>query len=136
MGLTLFLFLCLALSGGFGRWQRLGGKGCQQIAGRWRSLHIGLGGLLVTTVLLLLAIGLVGSWGEHHSWGHSSHLWAGCSVVVLVIFSAIAGLRSRGGDRWRVWHLGANGCLLLALLWVLLSGWQVVQPYLPPDFSF
>ena len=43
---------------------------------------------MVALVILLLAIGIVGTLGEYGSLGHSQHLGAGLITVVLVLISA------------------------------------------------
>jgi hypothetical protein len=88
--------------------------------------------VLVALVLLLLAVGIVGTLGHFGRLGHSPHLWAGLSVVGLVGLSAWSASRIAIERPWaRSLHLRVNAALVLALLWVLQSGWVVVQKYLP-----
>ena len=97
-----------------------------------RSLHIILGAFLVLLILLLLSIGIVGTIGEHGRLGHSWHLPAGISVVVLVLASAGAAAQISVERPWaRSLHVAINGLLFVALTAVGLSGWVVVQQYLP-----
>jgi hypothetical protein len=97
-----------------------------------RRSHLVLGGVLVALVLLLLAVGIVGTLGHFGRLGHSPHLWAGLSVVGLVGLSAWSASRIAIERPWaRSLHLRVNAALVLALLWVLQSGWVVVQKYLP-----
>jgi hypothetical protein len=87
---------------------------------------------MVSLVLLLLAIGIVGTLGHFGSLGHSGHLIAGLSVVFLVLLSAgSATLISPERDWMRAVHVGTNIALLVGFTWVSLTGWQVVQKYLP-----
>lgn len=136
MGLAILCYLLLALLGGWMTLQRWQGSRL----GHWRirplllrRLHLGLGFALVCLILLLLAIGIVGTLGHFGSLGHSWHLPAGLAVVVLTLASA--------GSAWhylkttRVWarelHVTFNLLLGIALVTVGISGWIVVQKYLP-----
>ncbi|MEM6451198.1 MAG: DUF4079 domain-containing protein [Cyanobacteria bacterium P01_D01_bin.105] len=97
-----------------------------------RPLHYGLGGLLVCLVLLLLGIGVVGTLGEHGRLGHSLHLPAGLSVVALTLSTAWCATRINPARPWaRQAHLILNGILLFAFILVTVTGWSVVQQYLP-----
>jgi hypothetical protein len=129
MGLTLLAYSFLAVSGGTLLWRR------QQRQARptWlRPIHLGLGVTLVVLVLLLLTIGLVGTYGHYGSLGHSPHLIMGLSVVVLVLLSAISAMQIHPQRTWaRPLHLGTNIVLLLGLVLVGWTGWDVVQKYLP-----
>lgn len=129
MGLSLSAYFCLLLSGGWLLSRRLG----QKPQPRWvRWVHIGLGSSLVGLVLLLLAVGIVGTLGEYGSLGHSFHLVAGITVVILVGVSAWSGSRIHPRRPWaRPLHWGANGTLGIGFALVTLTGWQVVQKYLP-----
>jgi hypothetical protein len=89
------------------------------------------GGSLVLLVLLLLAIGIVGTLGHFGSLGHSSHLPAGLFVVGLVLLSAISAIFINSQPWMRSLHIGTNIILFLGLVWVSLTGWDVVQKYLP-----
>ncbi len=99
--------------------------------GWMRSLHIATGVILVGLVLLLLAIGIVGTLGHYGSLGHSGHLWAGSTVVGLVLASAWSASQIQRTFWARPLHVTLNGILLLALTWVSWTGWSVVQKYLP-----
>jgi hypothetical protein len=111
--------------------QRVGLSWGKRWAPRLRALHWSLGWLLVSLVLLLLSIGVVGTLGHFGALGQSVHLWAGSTVVLLVLASA-GSSRLIGRRPWgRSLHLSLNGGLLLALAWVSWSGWSVVQKYLP-----
>ncbi|WP_341524888.1 DUF4079 domain-containing protein [Nostoc sp. UHCC 0302] len=97
-----------------------------------RSLHYIIGISMVSLVLLLLAIGIVGTLGHFGSLGHSSHLVAGLIVVVLVLLSALSATQIRARRLWaRPLHIGINVVLFVGFAWVSLTGWTVVQKYLP-----
>lgn len=97
-----------------------------------RPLHYITGWVMVSLVLLLLAIGLVGTLGHYGSLGHSGHLIAGLSVVALVLFSAGSSILISPTQPWaRAVHVGTNIVLFIGLTWVSLTGWEVVQKYLP-----
>jgi hypothetical protein len=129
MGLTLTGYGLLAVTGGVLHFTR--SKPIERSA--WlRPLHIALGTILVILVLVLLSIGIVGTLGEYGSLGHSLHLLFGLTVVALVLTSAWSASRIASERPWaRRLHLTLNGVLGLALVAVGLSGWQVVQKYLP-----
>ncbi len=129
MGLALCTYALLGLSGGAIAYHRLS----HQPRPPWfRPLHIALGSILVSLVLLLLAIGIVGTLGHYGSLGHSAHLNLGLAVVGLVCLSAISATQIKGQRPWaRSLHVGINFLLLLGLTGVSLSGWDVVQKYLP-----
>ena len=97
-----------------------------------RTIHYFMGITMVGLVILLLAIGIVGTLGEYGSLGHSQHLGAGLTTVFLVLISAGSALLVRNGWVWaRRIHIGTNIILFLVFVWVSLSGWSVVQKYLP-----
>lgn len=128
MGLSLTAYLVLALSGGGMLYKRTK----QQPRPQWlRPLHYSMGIILVGLVIFLMAIGLVGTWGHFGSLGHSWHLGAGLTVVGLVIISAISSSQISGNPQARQIHIAINALLLTGFLWVLLTGWDVVQKYLP-----
>ncbi len=129
MGLALCAYGLLGLSGGAIAYYRLN----QQPRPAWfRPLHIALGITLVALVLLLLAIGIVGTLGHYGSLGHSAHLGIGLAVVGLVLLSALSTTQIKAGQPWaRPLHVGINFLLLLGLTGVSLTGWDVVQKYLP-----
>ncbi|HIK31008.1 MAG TPA: DUF4079 domain-containing protein [Oscillatoriales cyanobacterium M59_W2019_021] len=129
MGFSLLMYVLLAVTGGSLFWHRQ----AQQPRPRWwRSLHIAFGSILVGLVLLLLAVGIIGTLGHFGSLGHSPHLFAGLTVVALVLISAASATQIHPRHPWvRHLHIGTNIALLGALAWVLLTGWVVVQKYLP-----
>lgn len=129
MGITLLLYVLLGLSGG---WFFLS-RSQKAKRPRWlRPAHLGMGVALVVAIGLLLTIGIVGTLGHFGSLGHSPHLWAGLTVVGLVLSSATSAKLISPKRPWaRPVHVSLNGLLLLALLFVTLSGWKVVQKYLP-----
>lgn len=130
MGLTFCAYGLLAITGLTVRWFRQGELPRSRPV--WlRPLHLGLGLSMVGLVVLLLAIGIVGTLGEYGSLGHSWHLGAGLLVVSLALVSAVTGLRHTQTLAGRDRHLLVNGALLVALLVVLGTGWVVVQKYLP-----
>lgn len=85
---------------------------------------------MVGLILLLLGIGIVGTIGHYGSLGHSSHLWAGITVVELVFLSAWSGVQIPDRTWARPLHWGVNLMLGIALVWVSITGWEVVQKYL------
>ena len=130
MGLSTTLYVGLAVIGIVLRTQRL-----QPGTKPWpwlRPLHYGLGLVLVLLVLELLTIGVVGTLGHFGSLGHSWHLPAGLTVVLLTLVSAWCASRIHPQRPWaRTWHLRCNGLLFVALVLVGWTGWGVVQKYLP-----
>ncbi|MDF5709696.1 MAG: DUF4079 domain-containing protein [Nostoc sp. S4] len=97
-----------------------------------RSLHNLMGISMVSLVLLLLAIGIVGTLGHFGSLGHSSHLVSGLIVVALVLLSAFSAGQISSTKPWaRLLHIGVNMILFVGFVWVSLTGWTVVQKYLP-----
>ena len=97
-----------------------------------RSLHHTIGITMVSLVLLLLAIGIIGTIGHFGSLGHSSHLMAGLIVVILVLLSALSATQINTRRSWaRPLHIGVNMILFGGFIWVSLTGWIVVQKYLP-----
>jgi len=129
MGLAIAAYLLQAVSGGW-LWSV---HNRQAIDPAWlRPLHIGVGITMVGLVLLLLAIGIVGTLGHYGSLGHSLHLPAGLIVVSLVLVSAWSATQISPDRPWaRPFHLSINLMLLVAFALVSLSGWIVVQKYLP-----
>ena len=101
------------------------------LSAQLRSIHWLSGWILVGLVLLLLAIGVVGTLGEFGTLGQSVHLFAGLSVTALVLASAGSSLLIPHWPWARRIHLTVNFVLLLALVWVSCTGWSVVQKYLP-----
>jgi hypothetical protein len=129
MGLSLLAYGLLAVSGVNLGYRRLAGLSRPM---GLRSFHLTIGVILVSLVLLLLAIGLVGTLGHYGSLGHSPHLLAGLSVVFLVLAAAFSGwsIQSRKSLA-RTAHISINLLLLLGFVYVSLTGWDVVQKYLP-----
>ncbi|MBE9167433.1 DUF4079 domain-containing protein [Pleurocapsales cyanobacterium LEGE 06147] len=97
-----------------------------------RTFHYLSGIVIVSLVLLLLAIGLVGTLGYYGSLSHSPHLIAGVLVVGLVFLSAWSATQIGSKHFWaRSLHIATNITLFGSLIFVSLTGWQVVQKYLP-----
>ena len=129
MGLSLLAYLLLAFTG---IWIFRARQARQPRPSWLRSLHYALGGTLVGLVLLLLAVGIVGTLGHFGTLGHSPHLLAGLTVVGLVLVSAGSATQISAKRLWaRSLHIGTNITLFVGLLWVSLTGWSVVQKYLP-----
>jgi Protein of unknown function (DUF4079) len=97
-----------------------------------RSLHYIMGICMVSLVLLLLGIGVIGTLGHFGTLGQSSHLLAGLIVVALVLLSAGSATQISARRPWaRPLHIGTNIILFVGFAWVSLTGWIVVQKYLP-----
>ena len=129
MGFTIATYLLLAISG---IWIFAKRQQHQTRASWLRPLHVLTGGVMIGLVLLLLGIGLVGTVGHFGSLGHSWHLLAGLAVVSLVFLSAWGAIQINLRRPWaRLLHVSTNLMLFVALLWVSLTGWDVVQKYLP-----
>jgi hypothetical protein len=87
---------------------------------------------MVGLVLLLLAVGLMGTIGYYGNLGHSAHLPAGLAVVSLTIASAWSASQISPKRPWaRPLHVGLNVALFLGFSFVTFTGWLVVQKYLP-----
>ena len=129
MGFSLFTYLLLAISGSWLNYTRRIGKRRPQ----WlRPLHYLIGGVLVVLVILLLGIGVVGTLGHYGSLGHSAHLGVGLVVVSLVLVSAWSATQIHPQRSWaRPLHIGVNIALSFGFILVSLTGWSVVQKYLP-----
>ncbi len=129
MGFTLIAYLLLAITGTSLFYLRYS----KHQRPRWlRPLHYITGGVMIGLVLILLGVGLVGTIGYYGNLGHSIHLAAGLTVVILVIISAWSSTQISIKKTWaRPVHIGTNLLLLGGLLWVTLTGWTVVQKYLP-----
>ncbi|BAQ59826.1 hypothetical protein GM3708_232 [Geminocystis sp. NIES-3708] len=99
---------------------------------KWlRPFHWIIGIIIVILVLLLLSIGLIGTLGHYGSLGHSWHLGAGFIVVTLVLSSAWSSSQIHPSRLWaKKLHISLNIGLFFSLLFVGLSGWNVVQKYL------
>ncbi|MGB5960117.1 MAG: DUF4079 domain-containing protein [Coleofasciculaceae cyanobacterium] len=129
MGLSLLAYLMLAISG----MTLFSKRTSLQSQPTWlRGAHYITGWVMVGLVLLLLAIGLVGTLGHYGNLGHSGHLIAGWFVVALVLLSAGSATQINPQRDWaRAVHVGTNIVLFLGFAWVSLTGWEVVQKYLP-----
>jgi hypothetical protein len=129
MGLSLFAYCLLALTG---TWLLVSRRAHQPRPVWLRPLHYGIGGTMVALVLLLLVIGLVGTLGHFGSLGHSAHLPVGLLVVGLSLLSAWSATQISPQCPWaRSLHVGTNLVLLVGFVCVSLTGWTVVQKYLP-----
>lgn len=129
MGLSLLAYLLLAVTG---IWMFRARQTLSSKPSWLRSLHYIIGGSMVGLVLLLLAIGIVGTLGHFGTLGHSSHLPVGLAVVGLVLLSAGSATQIDAKRTWaRSLHIGTNIALFVGFLWVSLTGWSVVQKYLP-----
>ncbi|MBZ8181835.1 DUF4079 domain-containing protein [Oscillatoria salina] len=129
MGLAIFAYLLQAISGIWMYNKRTQG---QRRASWLRQFHYGIGGVMVGLVLLLLLIGIVGTLGHYGSLGHSPHLVAGLSVVALVLVSAWSATQISPSKPWALsLHMTTNIILFLGFACVSLTGWTVVQKYLP-----
>ncbi|NJK37077.1 MAG: DUF4079 domain-containing protein [Oscillatoriales cyanobacterium RM2_1_1] len=129
MGFSLLAYGLLGISGGWMFYSRLSG---QPRPGWLRAFHYIVGSIMVSLVLGLLAIGLVGTLGYYGSLGHSVHLPAGLAVIGLVLVSAWSATQINPENSWaRPLHIGMNITLLLGFSMVSLTGWDVVQKYLP-----
>jgi hypothetical protein len=129
MGLSLFTYVLLGFSG---IWM-LNRRVSKRPRPAWlRPFHYIVGAILVFLVLLLLAIGVVGTLGYYGSLGHSPHLVAGLLVVALVLISAISATQISPKRPWaRSLHIATNLLLFSGFVFVTLTGWTVVQKYLP-----
>lgn len=137
MGLSILAYVILGMSG-FWLWQvRNTGRSpigvvLPRVNNILKNLHYIVGITMVSLVLLLLFIGIVGTLGHFGSLGHSSHLFAGLFVVTLVSISAFSATQISQGKFWaRPLHITLNMILFLGFAWVSLTGWSVVQKYLP-----
>ena len=138
MGLTILAYLLQGLSGSVVWYTR---TNIIRRSSWLRTFHYISGMAMVLLVLLLLIIGLIGTLGHYGSLGHSPHLAAGLLVVILTLLSAWSANQinsqkansvSRGNNMWaRKLHLTINILLCGALIFVSLTGWGVVQKYLP-----
>lgn len=129
MGLSLLAYAMLAISG----ITMFSKRTSRRLQPTWlRTAHYVIGWVMVGLVLLLLAIGLVGTLGHFGNLGHSGHLIAGWSVVALVLLSAGSATQINPQRDWvRAVHVGTNIVLFVGFVWVSYSGWEVVQKYLP-----
>jgi hypothetical protein len=129
MGLSLTAYTLLGITG---MWM-YNRRTQKQPRPKWlKPFHYTIGGILVFLVLLLLSVGLIGTLSHYGSLGHSPHLIAGITVVILVLTSAFSAIRIHPQRPWaRSLHIRINIILLLGFLFVTFSGWNVVQKYLP-----
>lgn len=129
MGLSLTAYVLLMMTGGWMSFCRLNSKPRP----KWlRPIHYGIGGTLVALVLLLLTVGLVGTVGYYGTLGHSAHLPAGLTVVGLTLLSAWSATQISPKRSWaRPLHVGTNIFLFCGFALVTLTGWSVLQKYLP-----
>ena len=129
MGASLLAYLLLAVSG---TWM-FGLRKTKKPRPKWlRPLHIAVGAGMATMVILLLGIGVVGTLGEYGKLGHSVHLPVGLTVVALVLVSVGSGLQIGSKHPWaRPLHISTNFALFAGFVTVLLTGWTIVQKYLP-----
>jgi len=96
-----------------------------------RNAHYIGGIIIVFLVVLLLAIGVVGTVGYYSSLGHSPHLWADLFVVGLISLSAWSANQINSRNSWaRSLHVSTNAILFIGLAYVSWTGWEVVQKYL------
>ena len=136
MGLSILAYLLLAVTGIWMFRARKFQQQPQQPINSFPlsiySLHFIFGICIVSLVLLLLAIGIIGTYGHYGSLGHSSHLVAGLITVILVLASATSALQISPNRPWvkRI-HVTINIVLFFVFAWVSLTGWTVVQKYLP-----
>ncbi|MBD1838281.1 DUF4079 domain-containing protein [Coleofasciculus sp. FACHB-64] len=129
MGLSILAYLLLGVTGSW----MFAARQQRSSQPRWlRLFHYATGAILVALVLLLLAIGIVGTLGHYGSLAHSAHWIAGWAVVVLVLLSAGSAILINPNRAWaRSVHIATNLVLFVGLAWVSLTGWSVVQKYLP-----
>lgn len=129
MGLSLAAYFLLAISG---FWMLYIRRQDRQRPNWLRPLHYAIGSTMVGLVLLLLTIGVIGTLGHYGSLNHSVHLPVGLAVVGLVLISAGSGISIDSHYSWaRRLHIATNLLLLLGFILVSLTGWSVVQKYLP-----
>jgi Protein of unknown function (DUF4079) len=129
MGLALFAYLLLAVTGSW----MFASRSAKQPRPQWlRPVHLALGTSMATLVILLMGIGIVGTLGYYGNLGHSAHLPVGLAVVALVLISVASGLQISPKRPWaRPLHISTNLVLFAGFVIVLLTGWSIVQKYLP-----
>ncbi|MEA5470941.1 DUF4079 domain-containing protein [Spirulina sp. 06S082] len=128
MGLAIAAYFLLAIAGIWMRILRLKNQSYPQ---GLRLFHLAIGSILVFLVLLLLTVGIIGTLGYYGNLGHSPHLVAGILVVTLVLVSAGSALAIGKWEKARSLHLITNSILFFGFIFVSLSGWGIVQKYLP-----
>lgn len=129
MGLSVLAYVFLTISG---LWMTYKRQTKTPRPALLRPFHYITGLTMVGLILLLLTVGIVGTFGYYGNLGHSPHLIAGLSVVVLSLVAAISGLKINPSRPWvRSLHITTNIILLVGFIFVSLSGWTVVQKYLP-----
>jgi hypothetical protein len=128
MGLSLLAYVILAISGS---WMFLRRRDRQPRPNWLRPFHFFIGCTMVLLVLLLLGIGLVGTVGHYGNLGHSVHLPAGLLAVSLTLLSAWSATQINREPWARSLPVGTNMVLFWGFVFVSLSGWTVVQKYLP-----
>lgn len=129
MGLSVTAYFLLAITGG---WMFFARQKSQPRPKWLRPLHYVIGGTMVFLVLLLLSVGLIGTIGYYGNLGHSAHLPAGLTVVALTLLSAWSATQISPKRPWaRSLHISTNAVLFLGFAIVSLTGWSVVQKYLP-----
>lgn len=140
MSLSLLFYFILAFTGILMLIAKTNGKKNKTIPDWiWRirnkrklaGFHYLIGWCMASLVLLLLFIGIIGTLGHFGFLGQSSHLFAGLTVVALVLVSIGSALMIRKGYNWaRKIHIGVNIVLFFGFVWVSLTGWGIVQKYL------
>jgi hypothetical protein len=129
MGLSVTAYFLLLITGG---WMFFARQSSQPRPKWLRPLHYVIGGTMVFLVVLLLSVGLIGTIGYYGNLGHSAHLPAGLTVVALTLLSAWSATQISPKRPWaRSLHIGTNAVLFLGFAIVSLTGWTVVQKYLP-----
>jgi len=138
MGCLLLAYLLLAITGVWMFQARTKGSYAGITIWGWdetiplQLIHYIFGITMTSLVILLLGIGIIGTLGHFGTLGHSSHLVAGFLVVLLVLASGFSAMQIKAGKPWaRHLHIGLNLVMLIGFIWVSLSGWFVVQKYLP-----
>jgi len=129
MGFAIAAYLLLAISG---IWMFVRRRQQKKRPTWLYPFHLTMGIAILGLVLLLLGIGIVGTLGHYGSLGHSFHLVAGLTVVNLVALSVWSAVQISPANPWaRPFHVSINLGLLVAFILVSLTGWDVVQKYLP-----
>jgi nitrate reductase gamma subunit len=127
MGLTILAYSILGFSG---IWIKTRRERVNKAPSWLKSFHFAMGVIMILLVLLLLIIGVVGTLGHYGNLGHSQHLIAGLWVVILVFIAGGSATQIKGNNWARKVHVSTNLILFFALIFVSLTGWDVVQKYL------